>query len=56
MGLRIAGHLNASELEQVIERLLMHVDGRITLDDATAAVETALGDGFGPPGGPTIVH
>jgi Smg protein len=40
-----AGLLNAAELEQVIERAMLHLEGRIALDDLRALMESAgLGD------------
>lgn len=45
--LRAGGALSAHELEQVIERALGQVDGRIALDDIRSLVESA---GLGGPG------
>jgi Smg protein len=56
LGLRATGVLGAEELEQVIERLLMQVDGRVSLDDARTAVETGGPDGYGYFGEPKIVQ
>jgi Protein of unknown function (DUF494) len=56
VGLRAAGTLGAVELEHVIDRLLMQVDGRVSLEDARAVVDTGFGDGSGSPGEPLIVH
>ena len=36
-----SGVLNPAELEHVIERALMHVDGRIALDDLRSLMEGA---------------
>lgn len=36
-----AGVLNAAELEQVIERALIQLDGRIALDDLRALLDSA---------------
>jgi len=45
LALRGAGILDASELEQVIERAMMHLEGRIALDDLRALMESAgIGD------------
>jgi uncharacterized protein Smg (DUF494 family) len=46
VGLSRSGLLDAAELEQVIERVLTHFDGRIALTD----LRLVLGDG-GPEGG-----
>ncbi|MBK8248438.1 MAG: DUF494 family protein [Gemmatimonadetes bacterium] len=56
LGLRAAGTLGAMELEHVIERLLMQVDARVSLEDARAMVDTGFWDGSGSPGEPLIVH
>lgn len=42
-----SGALNAAELEHVIERALMQIDGRIALDDLRSLME---GAGFEDPG------
>ena len=39
-----SGAIDATELEQIIERALVHFDGRIALDDLRALME---GVGFG---------
>lgn len=44
MALNGAGLLNAAELEQVIERAMVQLDGRIALDDLRALLE---GAGYG---------
>jgi Smg protein len=45
LALNGAGLLNAAELEQVIERAMLHLDGRIALDDLRALMEgVGLGD------------
>ncbi len=41
LALNGAGVLNASELEQVIERAMAQVEGRIALDDLRALMESA---------------
>ncbi|MCC6319622.1 MAG: DUF494 family protein [Gemmatimonadaceae bacterium] len=56
LGLRAGGVLGAEALEQVIERLMMQVDGRVSLDDARSVVEAGGSEGFGPFGEPTIMH
>ena len=56
MGLRAAGNLGPEELEHVIERLLVHFEGRITVDDAKSVVDAGSSDGFGPFGESSIVH
>lgn len=47
LALRGSGALNAAELEHVIERALLQIDGRIALDDLRAFME---GAGFGEQG------
>jgi uncharacterized protein Smg (DUF494 family) len=42
-----SGLLNAAELEQVIERALSQIDGRIALDDLRVLME---GAGYSPDG------
>lgn len=56
IGLRSAGVIGPEELEQVIDRVLMQVDGRVSLDDARLAVESGGLDGWGLGGEPAIVH
>lgn len=41
MGLTGSGALNASELEHIIERALLQIDGRIALDDLRSLMEGA---------------
>jgi len=41
LALTRSGVINASELEQLIERALLQIDGRIALDDLRALVEGA---------------
>lgn len=41
MALTGAGALNAAELEHIIERALLQIDGRIALDDLRALMEGA---------------
>ena len=56
LGLSGAGVLNPAELEQVIDRALAHIDGRIALDDLRALIEgSGEGEG-GAPGRGTTVH
>jgi uncharacterized protein Smg (DUF494 family) len=50
-----AGILNAAELEQLIDRAMAQVDGRIALDDLRSVMEGAgYDDGPGPDS--TVVH
>lgn len=42
-----SGALNAAELEHIIERALLQIDGRIALDDLRSLME---GAGFGDQG------
>ncbi len=51
-----AGVLNAAELEQVIERAMAHVDGRIVLDDLRALMESAGIDDTGTLPEPGTMH
>jgi len=46
-----AGALNAAELEHIIERALLQIDGRIALDDLRSLMEGAgfLEQGEGDP-------
>ena len=44
MALTGSGALNAAELEHIIERALLQIDGRIALDDLRSLME---GAGFG---------
>ena len=56
VALRGAGALSAAELEYVIERALLHIDGPIALEDLRAMMEAA-GFDEGPVGGDqTTVH
>ncbi|MFI5228834.1 MAG: DUF494 family protein [Gemmatimonadales bacterium] len=41
LGLSGAGALNAGELEHIIERALVQIDGRIALDDLRSLLEGA---------------
>lgn len=51
LALRGSGALDGVELEQVIERALAHIDGRIALDDLRALLDGAgLDDGVGGAG------
>ncbi|HUF25994.1 MAG TPA: DUF494 family protein [Gemmatimonadaceae bacterium] len=54
--LRGAGILNAAELEYVIERALLHIDGRIALDDLRAMMDGAGFEDGGGAGEHTTVH
>ena len=56
VALRGAGTLNAAELEYVIERALLHIDGPIALDDLRAMMEAAGFDEAAPGGDQTTVH
>jgi uncharacterized protein Smg (DUF494 family) len=56
VSLRGAGMLNAAELEYVIERALLHIDGPIALDDLRALMESAGFDESSPGGDHTTVH
>lgn len=56
IGLRASGALGADELEHVIERVMMQVDGRVSLDDARSVVESGPPDGYGSFGEPSIVQ
>ena len=49
LALRGSGALDGVELEQVIERALAHIDGRIALDDLRALMEGVgyIDDGLG---------
>ena len=45
LALRGSGVLNAAELEHIIERALVQIDGRIALDDLRSLMEgVGLGD------------
>jgi Smg protein len=54
--LKGSGALRAPELEQIIERALTHIDGRIALDDLRLLLEGSglIDDTDGP--GPDRVH
>lgn len=56
VALRGAGMLNAAELEYVIERALLHIDGPIALEDLRAMMEAAGFDEGAPGGDQTTVH
>ena len=64
VSLRGAGMLNSAELEYVIDRALIHIDGRIALDDLRAMMDAAGfdetpgggGSGAGGGGDHTTVH
>lgn len=48
LALQGAGMLNAAELEHVIDRALMHIEGRIALDDLRSLMEGPGYDQDGP--------
>ena len=56
IGLRASGALGPDELEHVIERVLMQVEGRVSVEDARLVVESGTADGSGPFGDPSIVQ
>jgi uncharacterized protein Smg (DUF494 family) len=56
LSLNAAGLLNGPELEHVIDRALMHVDGRIALDDLRSLMEGAGFDEAGPSSDQVTVH
>jgi uncharacterized protein Smg (DUF494 family) len=56
LALNGAGVLNASELEQVIERAMAHLEGRIALDDLRALMESAGIDDSGTLPEPGTMH
>jgi hypothetical protein len=49
-----AGLLNAAELEQLIDRAMAQVDGRIALDDLRSVIEGAGYDDGPSPDQPTV--
>ena len=51
-----AGILNASELEQLIERAMAQVEGRIALDDLRSLMESAGIDDSGTLPDPGTLH
>lgn len=52
-----AGILSGGELEQVIERALTHIDGRIALDDLRSLMEgSAYDDSASNPAGGVTIH
>jgi Smg protein len=51
-----SGALTTAELEHVIERALMQIDGRIALDDLRALMEGAGYDPAGPSSDHATVH
>jgi uncharacterized protein Smg (DUF494 family) len=51
-----SGVLSAQELERVIERAMLQIDGRIALDDLRALLEGAGLVGDGAPGDHLTVH
>ncbi|MEP7346498.1 MAG: DUF494 family protein [Gemmatimonadaceae bacterium] len=44
LSLKESGAISRTELEQVIERALAHLDGRIALDDLRALIDSAAFD------------
>jgi uncharacterized protein Smg (DUF494 family) len=56
LSLTNAGVLDAAELEHVIERALVHIDGRIALDDLRSLLEHSGLDDRDASGGPLTVH
>ena len=56
LSLSNAGVLDATELEHVIERALVHIDGRIALDDLRSLLEHSGLDDRDASGGPLTVH
>ena len=56
LALNGSGVLNAAELEHVIERALMQVEGRIALDDLRSLMEVAGFEDAGPSGDLPTVH
>ena len=55
LSLNGAGVINAAELEQLIERAMTQIDGRIALDDLRSLMEGAGYDEDGPTD-PSTVH
>ena len=51
-----AGFLSPAELEQVIDRALAHIEGRIALDDVRTLLEGAGLDDHGSGPEPLTVH
>jgi Smg protein len=56
LALHGAGILNAAELEQVIERAMAQLEGRIALDDLRALMENAGIDDSGTLPEPGALH
>jgi Smg protein len=56
LALNGAGILNAAELEQVIERAMAHLEGRIALDDLRALMESGGIDDSGTLPEPGALH
>lgn len=56
LALNGSGALNAAELEHIIERALLQIDGRIALDDLRTLMEGAGFDDPGPGGENLTVH
>ena len=54
--LRASGVLNAATLELVIERVLDHAEGQVTLDDLHAVLEAAGWDSGGSFGSPSTLQ
>ncbi|GAC1698572.1 MAG: hypothetical protein NVS9B3_15960 [Gemmatimonadaceae bacterium] len=51
-----AGAIDSGEMEQLVERALAQIDGRIGLDDLRSLVEAAGYDDAGPGGDQVTVH
>ncbi len=56
LSLNVAGLLSSAELEHVIDRALMQIDGRIALDDLRSLMEGAGFDEAGPSSDQATVH
>jgi hypothetical protein len=56
LALNGSGALNAAELEHIIERALVQIDGRIALDDLRALIEGAGLEDRGGSGDNQTVH
>ncbi len=51
-----AGMINTSELENVIERALAQIEGRIALEDLRSLMDSGGYDDFGPPPDHVTIH
>jgi uncharacterized protein Smg (DUF494 family) len=56
LALNGSGALNAAELEHIIERALIQIDGRIALDDLRALIEGTGLEDRGRPSDHQTVH